>query len=252
MSYLRPAWTIETGAPFIPSPTAKSWTGFPPEARPAYGEITRTMANSIRPALTGALLVLAAGSSAMADTAAEKEKLAQCAKDICGVIVSKKAAGPDVACTLAKTWEKEQVQKAADYMSYSWGLGSAACTANLNLKRADLVAALTSHEYTFKFGKQHISCEIGEAKYAIRATVAPELKFKDGAAKSGKMQMSDIEGAALIKGVVWTAAALERNFGLFDSDLIRETNRFMQSECPKLIDSAEPKNTEALKTETHK
>jgi hypothetical protein len=210
------------------------------------------MAPFFRPALTGALLAIAAGNSALADTDAEKEKLTQCAKEICGIIVSKKAAGPDVACTLAKTWEKEQVQKAADYMSYSWGLGSAMCTANLTLKRADLVNALTSREYTFKFGKQRISCEIGEAKYAIRATVAPELKFKDGTAKSGKLQMSDIEGAALIKGVVWSAAALERNFGLFDSDLIRETNRFMQTECPKMLESAQPKKAETQKAETHK
>ena len=59
--------------------------------------------------------------------------------------------------------------------------------------------------------------------------------------------MGDIEGAALIKGVVWTAAALERNFGLFEADLVREVNRFVQKECPKIMNSAPPP-----KTGTHK
>jgi hypothetical protein len=201
----------------------------------------------IRNALAGALLAFSADASAADDSQAEYDKLAQCARELCSVIVDKKASGPDIACTLVKTWQKEQVQKAADYMSYSWGLGSAICTAQLSIKRVDLVAALTEHEYKLKFGKQHISCEIGEAKYPISATVAPELKFKDGTAKSGIVQMRDIEGAALIKGVVWSAAALERNFGLFDKDLIREANRFMRTECPKLLNGEQPQ-----KAGTHK
>ena len=152
-----------------------------------------------------------------------------------------------MTCDLEKTWQKEDIQKGADYKHLSWGFGSARCTAKLNAKRADLVAALTSHEYTLKIGKQPVACEIGEEKYSIRATLAPELEFKDGAVTHGAVHMDDIEGSALIKGVVWTAAALERNFGLFESDLVREVNRFVQKECPKIMSSAQPP-----KTGTHK
>jgi hypothetical protein len=200
------------------------------------------MVSLARLALLAAILAIALPRAAVADADAnanaEKEKLAQCGKDVCSIANSKKATGPDVSCDLVKTWQKADVQKAADYMNYSWGLGSAKCTVKLTLKRADLVAALTEHEYTFKFGKQHISCEIGDDKYTVSATVAPELTFKDGIAKKGTLQMDDIQGAALIKGVVWTAAALERNFGLFESDLVREVNRFLHTECPKYLTSA--------------
>jgi hypothetical protein len=47
--------------------------------------------------------------------------------------------------------------------------------------------------------------------------------------------MHDIDGAVLIKGVVWTAAQLENNFGIFEKDLVREVNRFIQKECPKWV-----------------
>ncbi len=200
-----------------------------------------------RLALAGVLLALSADGSAAADSQAEKDKIAQCGRDICGIIVSKKPNGPDVTCDLVKTWEKEEIQKGADYKHVSWGLGQARCTAKLTIKRADVVAALTSREYTLKIGKQPVSCEIGADKYTIGATVAPELKFTDGVAASGTVQMDDIEGAALIKGVVWTAAALERNFGLFESDLIREVNCFVHTECPKLLNSNQPQ-----KAGTHK
>ncbi len=211
-------------------------------------DVLSIMIDYTRHALFSAILVLSLCGSALADdAAAEKEKLAQCAKQLCGVILSKDAKGPDLTCDLAKTWEKEEIQKGADYKNLSWGFGSARCTAKLNAKRADFVAALTSHEYTLKIGKQPVACEIGAEKYGIRATLAPKLEFKDGAVTHGAVHMDDIEGAALIKGVVWTAAALERNFGLFEGDLVREVNRFVQKECPKIMNSAQPP-----KTGTHK
>ena len=213
-------------------------------------DVLGIMIDFTRHALFSALLILSSCGSALADddaAAAEKEKLAECAKELCGVVLSKDAKGPDLTCDLAKTWEKDEIQKGADYKHLSWGFGSARCTAKLTAKRADLVAALTSHGYTLKIGKQPVACEIGAEKYSIRATLAPKLEFKDGAVTHGAVQMGDIEGAALIKGVVWTAAALERNFGLFEADLVREVNRFVQKECPKIMNSAPPP-----KTGTHK
>ncbi|MBI4724800.1 MAG: hypothetical protein HY765_07425 [Rhodomicrobium sp.] len=181
----------------------------------------------------GVTALLAAG--ARAGTSEENQKLAQCAKDICGIIVSKNASGPDLVCDLTKTWEKEEIQKGADSKKLSWGLGAAKCSAKVSAKRADILAALTSPENTLKVGKQSISCEIGTEKYPVSATMAPELKFKNAAATGVALHMDDIKGAALIKGVVWTAATLEQNFGILESDMIREVNRFVQKECPKIM-----------------
>jgi hypothetical protein len=173
--------------------------------------------------------------AALSDTEADKAKLAQCAKDLCSIIVSKKAKGPDLDCDLTKTWEKDQIQRGAESKNLSWGLGSAKCTVKVQAKRSDLIAAFTASESTFRFGRQWVSCEIGADKYQISATMAPELKFKDGLAAGVALHMSDIQGALLIKGVVWTAAALEENFGILQGDLIREVNKFIKKECPKIL-----------------
>ncbi len=198
------------------------------------------MTHCTRYALTSTILALAVCNSAWADDLAEKEKIAQCGRELCSIIASRNASGPDLSCDLTKTWEKEEIQKGADYKNLSWGFGSAKCTAKFTAKRAGLVAALTSPDYTLKIGKQSVACEIGTEKYTIRGTLDPELVLKDGKVTHGSVHMDDIEGSILIKGVVWTAAALERNFGLFDSDLVREANRFMKIECPKLMSSAKP------------
>lgn len=186
----------------------------------------------------GAFLALVIGTGAFADTAEEKEKLAQCAKDICAIILSKDAACLDLTCDVTKTWEKDEIQKGADEKKLTWGLGSAKCSAKLTAKRADLVSALTSPENTLKAAKQSVSCEIGSEKYPVSATVAPEMKFKDGSATNVSLHVDDIKGATLIKGVVWTAASLEKHFGILESDMIRGVNRFVQKDCPKIAGSA--------------
>ncbi len=198
------------------------------------------MTNSTRHTLLGAILALAVHGSALADTPEEKEKLAECAKQMCSMVASKNAHGPDLTCDLTKSWAKEDLEKGADYKHISWGFGSARCNAKVTVKRADIIAALTSHEYKLKISKQAIACEIGEEKYTIRATLAPELTLKDGAVTHGELHMDNIEGTALIKGVVWSAAALERHFGLFENDVVRESNKFLQKECPKILATQPP------------
>ncbi len=175
---------------------------------------------------------------AMADTAAENAKLAQCAKDICAIITSKKARGPDLSCDLTKTWEKDEIQRGAESKNLSWGLGSAKCSAKVRAKRSAIIAAVTAPEMVFKLDKQSVSCEIGADKYELRATMAPELTFKQGATTAVALHMDNIQGAPLIKGVVWTAAALEENFGILQSDMVREVNRFIKKECPKILGAA--------------
>jgi hypothetical protein len=64
--------------------------------------------------------------------------------------------------------------------------------------------------------------------------MAPELTFKDGANSAVALHIGDIKGTTLIKGVVWTAATLEQHFGILHSDMVREVNRFVQKECPKI------------------
>src|SRR5260370_29646612 len=89
-------------------------------------------------------LVLALAQGAWADSEEEKKRLTRCAKDICSIIASRNPKGADLSCDLTKTWDKEQIQKGADSKNIKWGFGSAKCSVKFNIKRADIVAALTS------------------------------------------------------------------------------------------------------------
>ena len=194
----------------------------------------RVIRKKLRVALGVCIAAVVAGA-AVADTSADDAKLAQCAKDICSIIVSKKKTGPDLNCDLAKTWNRDEIQRGANSANLLWNFGSAKCSARVKVKRSELIAAVTAPEITFRFDRQSFACEVGTEKYELRATIAPELKFKQGATTAVSLHMDNIQGAPLIKGVVWTAVKLEENFGLFQKDMVREVNRFIKKECPKIL-----------------
>jgi hypothetical protein len=182
----------------------------------------------------------ALGGVALADAAAEKQNIAKCAKDLCSIIASKKADGPDLSCDLTKTWAKDDIQKNADAKNLSWGFGSAKCSVKVSVRRAEIVAAISKPDYTFKVDKHQVSCEIGEGSdaYQVALSIAPQLKFKNGTDEGASLHIADIKGAPLIKGVVWTTAKLEQHFGIFEGDMVREVNKFIQKECPKFLGDA--------------
>jgi len=140
-----------------------------------------------------------------------------------------------LSCDLTKTWQKDEIQKGADSTNLMWGLGSAKCSAKIKAKRSEIIAAVTAPEITFRLDKQSIACEIGTERYELRATMAPDLTFKQGATTAVSLHMDNIHGAPLIKGVVWTAASLEENFGVLQKDMVREVNRFIKKECSKIL-----------------
>lgn len=147
----------------------------------------------------GAILVsFLLSPRASADSEDDKKKLWKCATDICSIIVSKNPKGPDLSCDVTKTWDAKQVEKGAELKNMGWGLGSVSCHFKVNVKRADIAAALSSPEGKLKMSKQQVACEIGESRYPIRATAAPELKFRNGSDTEASLHVEDIDGAPLI------------------------------------------------------
>jgi hypothetical protein len=178
-----------------------------------------------------------AGSALAQDAETEKQKLAQCEVDICRMIVEKTRDGGDLSCDLTKTWQQEDIEKGAQEKKLTWGFGRARCNVKIDIKRTDIVDAVTQPSYTLKVEKQPVECEIerNEEQYPIKMTLAPVLTFKDGKATQADLGVNDIEGTTVIKGVVWTAATLEQNFGLFQADILKEVNKFIATQCPRRI-----------------
>jgi hypothetical protein len=185
--------------------------------------------------LAAAILLFIQPASALEVPADEKDKLKACEKNICQLILTRKAGGDELSCQLSKTWASEKISKGAEEKSISWDFGDARCGLDLTLASATLVDSLTKPEHTLEVPEQTVKCEIerkGEIT-PINVSLAPKLTFKNGKAEKAWLNVSRIEAPAVVKGAIWTAAKLEDNFGLFHSDMIEEINDFVHVECAK-------------------
>lgn len=197
-----------------------------------------------RVAALGAVLglALAAGAALAGDPpkevieekAGEKEQLKACEARVCGMILDKEAKGEDLKCSLEKTWAKKTL-KGGETKSVKWGFGDAQCSVDLELSRADIVAALTRPEYSITLPTHQVHCLVEQdgKPQKVLAKLAPKLTFKDGKADKAWINLADIDGPESIKGTVWMAATLEDKLGIFHRSMIKSVNKFIFKRCPE-------------------
>jgi hypothetical protein len=193
----------------------------------------------VRGALTAVLAlgvgVWAAGlapAAALEATDAETAALKSCEQKICAMALSKKPSGDDLKCALSKTWDKDTLKK-GESKSVKWGFGDARCTVDLDVKREDVILALTKKEHTVEIPPHTVHCTVerdGEPK-PVTAKLAPKLIFKDGKADKIWINLSDIDGPANVKATVWMAANLEDTVGIFHKPMIKSVNKFLYQKC---------------------
>lgn len=186
--------------------------------------------------LAGGLLILAVcGARAFEVPTDEKDKLKDCEKSVCEIILKREAAGSDLACSLSKTWAHDTIKSSIGQASLEWTLGDARCSVDLNVKRADLLSALGPGEYELSIPEHIAKCELegSDETSVVTIALAPKLTMKDGVAQSLSMGVGKIEGPTLIKGAIWTAATIEEKLGLFQGQLVEEVNEFVQKKCAK-------------------
>jgi hypothetical protein len=173
---------------------------------------------------------------AHAEDSTDDEKIRQCAADICQTVGGPRNGKGQLACLVSKTWDGQKINKAAAEKKLSWTYGDPACTLDLKVDRALLVSAVTADTYTLKVPAHKVSCEVIQngTKTPVHITLAPEVKVKNGQVTAVLLKVSTIEAPALIKSVIWSAAKLEDNFGIYHGDLVRGINTFVNEECPKM------------------
>jgi hypothetical protein len=185
-----------------------------------------------------AALALGCGSAlALEEDKGEKDRLAACERDLCGILV-KKQAGDDLKCGLQKTWAGKAIKEGVEQKKLSWGFGDVRCNLDLVAKRQEMIDALTKPEYEYKLGTNTVNCQVEREKEVMKISVslAPKFQFKDGKAVKAWLGISTIEAPAVLKGAIWTAAQLEDTFGIVHSDLLREINDFVYQRCPKKME----------------
>jgi hypothetical protein len=179
------------------------------------------------------LLVTAPASKGHAQQTTELERIAQCDRDLCGIIRAPAEEGRPLRCDLGRTFYKEQLDKLARSKRLIWPFGDARCTLNVDVERAILARSMTENRYTLKLPKHPASCEVeykGE-RYPVIVQLAPEIHFRDGRATSVTLGVQEIEANILIKALLWSASKLEDSFGLFQTDFVRGVNRYVERHC---------------------
>jgi hypothetical protein len=177
---------------------------------------------------------LVAGSAlALDEKANEKEQLKVCEKQLCGIITTKDAAGADFKCDVSKTWNKAKIKDSIEKKKLAWSMGDARCAITVDLKRSQIVEALTKPELMLEFPQHTIKCEVERENEVtpISITLAPKIQFKGGKAEKAWINLKDIEAPAVVKGAIWTAAKLEDTVGLFHADILSEVNDFVTKRC---------------------
>ena len=176
-------------------------------------------------------------AQAFEQPAGEKDALRACEKKLCDIVVNKQTAGDDLNCPISKTWLAEKIKDGVSKRRMSWAFGDARCTVDLTAKRDAILGAVTKPEHSLELPTHVVKCEVEREKEitAINISLAPKIAFKNGKAEKAWLNLQSIEGPAVVKGAIWTAAQLEDTFGVFHGDMIEEINEFVIEKCPKAL-----------------
>ena len=184
-------------------------------------------------ALAAALATFSA--QALEEQKGEAQALDACDARLCRMLQQKTAEGDDLKCRLTKTWAKATL-KEADRKELTWGFGDARCSVELDVRRAAIVAAVTSGKsYKLWLPPHTASCVIeqeGQLK-PIKATVAPKIVFKDGRAEKVWINLTHIEGPSSVTNWLSAGAQLTDSVGIFHRAMIKSINGYIYRHCPK-------------------
>lgn len=190
-----------------------------------------------------ALLLAPSHALALEELKGEKKALSACELNLCKTLVTREAKGPDLKCTLTKTWERTTI-KEAESSSLTWGFGDARCTVKIDVKRAEIVNAITAEKSKFHLPDQKIDCVVEEtaegrdARHVV-VVVSPKIEMKNGKAEKIWINLKSVEGPTAVAGTLKLAAFLADKIGLFHGAMLKGVNGFIQKGCPKVLAKAE-------------
>lgn len=174
-----------------------------------------------------------------AEEKAEKESRKACKADICSAFRAKQATGSDISCNVVKSWRKEQLSKLVGKLKVSWPYGPVRCTSAVNLKRADIVKAMSEDKLEMQLDKHSVTCVVEREKDPstdIKFEFSPKVTFEKGKATKAKINWGKIEAPTLIKSALWTATAADNTVNMLSGTLVEDINDFIGKKCDEVKD----------------
>lgn len=170
---------------------------------------------------------------------AEKEARKACKVQICAAFRNKKADAGDISCNVVKSWRKAQLTKLVAKLKVSWPYGPVRCTTNVNIKRADLIKAITADKAEAQLDKHAVSCVVDREKEAsteLKFEFSPKVTFEKGKATSAKMNWGKLDAPTLLKTALWTATGADNTVNILSSTLVEDINNFVDKKCDEVKD----------------
>jgi hypothetical protein len=209
---------------------------------------TTRSANKVLAAAGAATLLLAGGACAQdasvspeltARMAKEKEERKACKTEICKAFAAP-ADGPAITYAVTKTWLAPEIQSSFLGDKLTWPWGHAQCNAQIELDRKAIAEAAQKPSATIKLTKHEISCKLDHkdpkegVAYDLKLSIQPTVEFESGKAVKVNMGWGQIEAPILAKTAIWSATAVDANFAVISSGVVKEINSFLFEKCKEV------------------
>ena len=168
---------------------------------------------------------------------AEREARKDCKVRICAAFHNRKPDGGDVACSVLKSWRKEQLSKMLEKAKVSWPWGRVKCSAEVKLKRDLLIKAMTEDKFEAALDTHKVLCEVereGAEASEIKLEFTPKVTFEKGKAVKSVLGWGKIEAPTLVKGAMWTATATDNTFNVLQGTVTEDINSFIGPRCDEV------------------
>ena len=168
---------------------------------------------------------------------AEKEARKACKKTICDIIASRDPVGEDVACDIVKTWREEDIVKMLGGR-INWPWGKAVCQSHLEVKREQLVKAMTEASYDVVLPEKKVQCTLAQKSegepYAVGVSIAPRVTFENGKAKSARINWGEANAPMLAYALIYAGTGFDNSTNVLGPEVAGMVNEFTGKKCRRI------------------
>ena len=121
----------------------------------------------------------------------------------------------------------------------TWPYEGVRCSSKVNLKRADLMKAMSDAKLELQLDPHSVSCVVNRDKEPateIKLDFSPKVMFENGKAMSAEINWGKIEAPTLIKSALWTATAADNTANILSGTLVEDINDFIGKKCDEVKD----------------
>jgi len=168
---------------------------------------------------------------------AQKQAREACKIEICDIVETREAQGPDITCDIGWTWRAEEIVDALGGR-VDWVWGKAACQSTVRLERAPLANAMSAPSASVTTDLHKVRCSIQQdgKPYVIEVELAPRVTFKNGKATDAKVNWGEVSAPAAIYPLLYAATGLDNSTNALGPEVVRQVNKFARKDCAEVKD----------------